>query len=94
MYILHNTVYTEIFTRRKNFRQFHHLLSLAKILSANYLSCVNDYIEDMATFIALVKICSTGYFCNTKIAWLGEFFSSKNFHVHSTYYRLVIQNIY
>ena len=47
----------------RNFRQFHHLLSL--------VSCVNDYIEDMATFTALVKIYSTEYFCNAKVAGLG-----------------------
>ena len=29
---------------------------------------VNDYTEDMATFTALVKIYSTEYFCNTKVA--------------------------
>ena len=43
---------------------------------ANFLFCVNDYIEDMATFTALVKIYSTEYFCNTKVhvAGLGEIF--------------------
>ena len=50
-----------------NFWQFRHLLSLAKFLSVNFLSCVNDYIEDMAIFTALVKIYSTEYFCNTKV---------------------------
>ena len=28
----------------------------------------------MVTFTTLVKICSTEYFCNTKVAWLGEIF--------------------
>ena len=39
----------------------------------NFLSCV-DYIEDMATFPALVKIYSTEYFCDTKVDGLGEIF--------------------
>ena len=43
-------------------------------LSANFLSCVNDYIEDMATFTTLAKIYSTEYFCNTKVSGLGETF--------------------
>ena len=39
---------------------------------------VNNYIEDMATFTALVKIYFTKYFCNAKVTGLGEFLSSKN----------------
>ena len=39
--------------------------------------CVNDYIEDMATFTALMKIYSTEYFCNVKAAGLGEIFVQK-----------------
>ena len=49
-------------------------LLLAKFLSVNILCCVNEYIEDMATFTALATIYSTEYFCNTKVAELGEFF--------------------
>ena len=57
----------------ENFHKFHHLVfSLVKILSAIFLSCVNDYIEDIANFTTLVKIYSTEYFCNTKVAGLGE----------------------
>ena len=59
---------------RGNFRQFRHVLLLAK-----FLSCVNDYVEDMATFTALARIYSTEYFCNTKVAGLGE-----NFVVYDT----------
>ena len=51
----------------------------------NFLSCINDYIEDMATFTALVKIYSTEYFCNTKVARLGEIFVKENFHVYGKY---------
>ena len=40
----------------------------------SFLSCVIDYIEDMVTFIALAKIYFTEYFCNTKVAGLGEIF--------------------
>ena len=36
----------------RNFRQVCHLVLLAKILSANFLSCVSDYIEHiMATLL-------------------------------------------
>ena len=52
----------------EKFRQFRHLLSLAKFES------FNDYIEDMATFTTLVKIYSIEYFCNTKVAGLGKIF--------------------
>ena len=44
------------------------------VYPANFLSCVTDYIEDMVTFIALAKIYSTEYFCNTNVAGLGEIF--------------------
>ena len=40
----------------------------------NFLSHVNDYIEDMATFTASAKIYSTEYFCNAKVAGIGEIF--------------------
>ena len=50
---------------------------------ANFLSCVNDYIEDMATFTVLAKIYSTKYFCNTKVSGLGKILSSENFHLYS-----------
>ena len=39
----------------KNFCQFRHLLSLAKYSS----HCIDDYIENMATFTTLAKIYST-----------------------------------
>ena len=67
------TVYTEIFanfTMCSYWRNFYRM---------NFLSCVNDYIEDMVTFTALAKIYSTEYFCNTKVAGLGEIFVQRKF---------------
>ena len=43
---------------------------------ANFLSCVNDYIEYMATFTALAKNI---YFCNTNVSGLGEIFVKRKF---------------
>ena len=55
----------------ESFHQICHLFSLVKFLSREFfLSCVNDYIEDMVTFTALAKIYSTEYFCITKVAGL------------------------
>ncbi len=54
-------LYTLKFLPGANFRQFHNLLSLVKILShpffCSYVSI--DCIEDMAAIIALVTIIST-----------------------------------
>jgi hypothetical protein len=47
---------------------------MVKFYHANFLSHVKDYIEDMVTFSALAKIFSTKFFCNTKVAGLGEIF--------------------
>ena len=52
---------------------------IGEILSRKFLSCVNDYVEDMVTFTTLVKIYSTKYFCNTKVAGLGEIFVKRKF---------------
>ena len=49
------TIYLEIFARRKLLPISLPAL-LAKLLSVNFLSCVNDYIEDMVTFTALAKL--------------------------------------
>ena len=51
--------------------------------STNFLSCVN-YTEYMATFTALVKKISTKYFCNAKVAGLGELFVKQKFRLYST----------
>ena len=45
--------YSGCFFSRSKFRP---LLPLAKILSAIFFSCINDYTVDVATFTALVKI--------------------------------------
>ena len=55
-----------------------------------FLSCVNDYIEDMMTFTTLPKIYSTKCFCNTKVAELSETFVEQKFsrlQVHTYMYR-------
>ena len=44
-----------IFSPGENYCQVRHLISLVKILSANFFSCVKDCIVDMATFTALAK---------------------------------------
>ena len=69
--------YSWKFSPGENFHQFRHLLLLAKFLSENFLSCVNDYREDMLIFTTLAKIYSTEYFCNRKVAGLGEYFQRK-----------------
>ncbi len=50
-----------------------------KLLFMIFLSCANDYIEDMTTFTALENIYSTEYFYNTKVAGLGEIFVQLKF---------------
>ena len=59
------------FSPVENFHQFRYLPSLAK-----FLSCVNDYIEDVVTFTAMVKIYSTKYLI---VARLGEIFVKYEF---------------
>ena len=39
----------------------------------------------MVTFTALAKIYSTEYFCNTKVAGLGEVFVQRNFLLYDMY---------
>ena len=63
-----------------NFHQFHHLLSLVKFYHANFLSSINDCIEDMATFSCHIgEIYSTNGFCNTKVAGLSEVLIQRKF---------------
>ena len=71
---LYSILYTRKFSSGEKFRKFRHLFSLAKFLSWNFLSRVNDCINNMATFTTLAKIYSTKYFCNTKVSELGEIF--------------------
>ena len=65
---------------RRNFHQFHHLLAWAKFLSHEFfLSGIDDYTEDMVTFTALAKTYSSEYFCNARIAGIGEIFVQRKF---------------
>ena len=85
------------FRQRKNFRQSCHLLLFVKFYQQNFLSSVNDYIEDMAIFTTLAKIYSTEYFFNTKVAGLGEIFVQQKFsHTYRVLYlrvRIYIHSI-
>ena len=49
----------------------------------------------MATFTALVKIYSTEYYCNTKVAGLGEIFVKRKFSciLYSTDNRIIILHL-
>ena len=67
------------FHQDKIFANFATYSRWRKFLSANFLSRVNDYIGDMATFTALAKIYSIENFCNTKVSGLGEIFVQRNF---------------
>ena len=51
----------------KIFYTFRSLFSWTKFLSCEHLSCINDYIEPVATFTTWEKIYSTEYFCNAKV---------------------------
>ena len=72
-------LYSQTILPRENFRQFHHLHSLAKILSVNFLPCIDDYIGDMATFTGLEKIYSAEYFCKLSLLGLAKFCPAKIF---------------
>ena len=85
-----NVLYSRKFLPGESIRQFGHLLSLTKffyprifcpVLTTNILFRVNYYIEDMVTFMALVKIYSTEYFCNAKVAGIGKIFVQQKFSV-------------
>ena len=78
---MHYTVEPEIFARRK-LHKFRHLVLLVNILSHDFLSCVNSYIEHMVIFTVLAKIYSIEYFCNTMVAGLGKFLSSENIQLY------------
>ena len=87
-----STIYAEIFARRKFSPISPSALYWRNFYCVNFLSCVyvNDYIEDMATFTALAKIYSTEYFCNTKVAGLGEIFVQRKFcHIWVLLYNII-----
>ena len=60
------------FSPSENFCQFHHQLLLAKFLSTNFLSCDNDYVEDMVTFYCVDKNLFHEYFYNAKVDVTGR----------------------
>ena len=64
------TIYAEIFAICCHWQNFYHV---------NFLSCVNDYVEDMATFTAFAKIYSTKYFCNARVSGVGKIFVKRKF---------------
>ena len=68
---LNSLLYGWKFSPGENFYQFHHLLLLAKILSMNIFSGVDDCIEDMVTFTLLAKILSANYSCNIEVHVAG-----------------------
>ena len=65
--------------------QFRHLLLLAKILSANYFLCINNYTVDVATFTVLAKINLAKFSCNTQVLALAKFFSHEIFPLYGTH---------
>ena len=72
----YNTIQPRKSSQGEIFRQFHYLLTLVKILSTNFFSCVKDCIAGMVTFTALAKFKN---YYNTKIAGLGESFIPRKF---------------
>ena len=78
-------LYSWYFSPGENFHQFRHLLPLAKTLSANFFSRINDYTMDMATFTALAKIKSGEISCNTQVLALAKFFSHEIFPLYGNY---------
>ena len=78
----------------ENFANFTICSHWRNIYHANFLSCVNDYIEDMATFTASVKFYSIEYFCNTKvhISGVGEIFVKRKFSRIWYYFHLCENN--
>ena len=69
----------EIFARRK-----YSPISPPALIGENFITLIfcpllMISIEDMATFTALAKIYSSKFFCNTKVAGLGEIFVQRKF---------------
>ena len=75
-------LYSRKFSPGENFRQFCYLVLLARFCSMNFLSCVNNYIEHMATFTVLAIIYSIEYFCIQKYLGLAKSFSSETFRLY------------
>ena len=75
----------ENFHQEKFFANFASCLHGRNFYPANFLSRIDDYTEDMATFTALAKIYSSEYFCNARVAGIGESLSSENFRLYGIY---------
>ena len=86
-------LYTWKFSPGENFRQFHHLLSLAKFLSHEFFSSyVNHYIEDMATLPHWWKFIPPNISALQKVSVLGEFFIKRKFS-RIRYYHVYIIHV-
>ena len=72
-------LYTQKFLPGEIFCQFAICFYWLNFYHANSLPCVNDYIDSIAPFTVLVKSYSTKYFCNTKVAGLGEISVQRKF---------------
>ena len=62
------------FSPGEKFYQFHHLLSVVKFLSMDFLSCVNDYVQDMATFTTFGEILFHQIFLQYSGTWAWQNF--------------------
>ena len=82
--------YSQKLSPGENFRQFHHPILLAKILSMNILSRVNDY-RGYGNLYCIGEIYSTEHFRNKKVARVGETFVQQKFlaiwymYIHKNY---------
>ena len=74
-----HTCIARIFTRRK-FSPISPPALIGEIIICEFFSCVKDYIADMATFTALVKILSLENFYNTD-SWAWQKFCPTKFLV-------------
>lgn len=58
-------------------RIFHHLLLLVKFLIMQFLLCTNDFIEAIAIFTVLMKLCSPMakymFVCNAEVQGITKF---------------------
>ena len=52
---------------------------ISNFYPTNFLSRIDDCTEYMATFTALVKIYSSEYFCDARVAGIGESFVQQKF---------------
>ena len=66
------------FCLEKNFAIFTPCSHGRNFYPVNFLSRVNDYIEPMATWVK-IHVYSAKYFCNARVAELGEIFVQQIF---------------